>query len=106
VNWPPLRTVRSLYVAAVPDGVVFQCDPVMKGCAPDGTVAWRCSSDCIYDECEINLVGHGLRGRFPDLGDVRCAQRITLMCAASASLILCCQNALRILSALACQKAL
>ncbi len=75
-RWPFPRTVR---VAAAPDGVLFQCDPAAERCAPDGTYAWRCSSDCIYDECEINLRGYGLRGRCPELGDLRCAQRITYM---------------------------
>ncbi len=79
--------ISSVSVAAAPDGVVFQCDPAADGCAPDGTVAWRCSSDCIDEECEMSLAAHGLRGLVPELGDVRCAQRIAQMCVLCAAVV-------------------
>jgi hypothetical protein len=106
---PFLRPMHIPLVAAAPDGVVFQCDPIAEGCAPDGTFGWRCSTDCIH-ECEMNLGAHGLRGRFPEeLGEVRCAQRITQMCvgpalgAALAARMTRSYDMLQILSAIACQ---
>ncbi len=70
--------------ADVPDGVLFECDPAesSEGCSPNGTFAWRCSSDCIHEECHVMLEGKGLRGPIPELGDVSCAQRITIVCVA------------------------
>ena len=65
---------------AGPDSVVFQCDGTSS--CENGTLSWSCAMDCAGATCEISLRESGLRGSIPaGLGDVRCANQITMMCA-------------------------
>ena len=66
-------------LAAGQESVAFKCDPAKatksEACPPSGLLHWNCSVDCPDAECDINLVGYGLVGTVPEIGNLRCAHR-------------------------------
>ena len=77
-TWPPIPAPARIADPPGEDSVMFTCNPAHEkaACPPSGRIVWSCSTDCLNEECDMNMPGFGLIGAIPEIGELKCASRI------------------------------
>ena len=75
-TWPSIPAPARIADPPGEDSVTFACIAETASCPPSGRIVWSCSTDCLNEECDMNLQGFGLIGVIPEIGELKCASRI------------------------------